>query len=186
MKIYFIERSAGKLQWLKRYFKDTDATFVCEDLEEFLAKSDVECVVSPANSFGLMDGGYDYYITRHFGERLQERVQAYILKNYYGEQPIGTSFLIKANDRGQTLIHTPTMQTPKPIKDPFVIYTCMRSTLICAKKHRVESILLPMFGGGCGETHPKIIAEMMRLAYDQIMNPPKKIDWDYAEQIQVD
>ena len=186
MKIYFLERNKGKLQWLKQYFKNTDVEFVCDDLENYLSKTEVQCIVSPANSFGLMDGGYDYYITHYFGEQLQERVQAYILRNYYGEQPIGTSFLVKANDKGQYLIHTPTMQTPKPIKDPFVIYTCMRSTLICAKKHKVKSIVIPFFGGGCGKVHPQIIAQMMYLGYEQIMNPPKKLGWDYAEQIKVD
>ena len=38
-----------------------------EDLEEF------DCMVSPANSFGLMDGGVDAAITKFFGEQLQER-----------------------------------------------------------------------------------------------------------------
>jgi hypothetical protein len=34
-----------------------------------------DCMVSPANSFGLMDGGIDAAIIQFFGEQLQERVQ---------------------------------------------------------------------------------------------------------------
>lgn len=34
---------------------------------DFMDTYDVECVVSPANSFGLMDGGYDLTITMWFG-----------------------------------------------------------------------------------------------------------------------
>jgi O-acetyl-ADP-ribose deacetylase (regulator of RNase III) len=184
MKIYFLDREMSKLSWMKRYFKDADVEFACDDLEDFLNKTQVECIVSPANAFGLMDGGYDYYITHYFGNQLQERVQNYIIKNFYGEQPLGTSFIISANDKGQKLIHTPTMQVPKEIKDPFIVYQCMRSTLICAKKNKVKSIVIPMFGGGIGGVHPQIIAEMMRKAYDQVQNKPKTIDWEYAFSVE--
>ena len=186
MKIYILDISNEKLQYFERYFKNTDVEFVCSELETFLFDTDVQCVVSPANAFGLMDGGYDYAITDYFGGQLQERVQEYILKNYGGEQPLGTSFLVKANRRGQCLIHTPTMQVPQRIKDPFIIYQCMRSTLLCAKQHKVKSIVIPLFGGGTGDVHPKVIAKMMYLGYKQIMNPPKSLDWDYAESIRVD
>ena len=60
----------------------------------------------------------------------------------------------------------------------------MRSTLMCAYQNNVQSILIPLFGGGCGEVHPQTIAKMMKLAYDQIHNPPKKLDWDYVESVE--
>ena len=49
---------------------------------------DVECVVSPANSYGFMDGGYDLAITNYFGEALMEKVQRLIIKNklYHGRK----------------------------------------------------------------------------------------------------
>ena len=186
MEIYFLDRSVEKLAWMKRYFNDTSVNFVCQDLEDFLRNNQVECVVSPANAFGIMDGGLDYYITKYFGEQLQERVQKYIIKNFYGEQPVGTSFIKQANDAGQKLNHTPSMQVPKEIKDPFVVYQCMRSTLICAKKNKVKSIVIPLFGGGVGGVHPQTIAEMMRKAFDQVENKPEKLDWSYAFSVEVD
>jgi len=64
--------------------------------------------------------------------------------------------------------------------DPCLIYHCMRSTLTCAYKNNVESIVIPFFGGGCGNLHPNIVAKMMWKAYVQIHNPPQKLDWDYA------
>ena len=45
-------------------------------------------MVSAANSFGLMDGGVDLAITNFFGVDLMDRVQAHILRDYLGEQPI--------------------------------------------------------------------------------------------------
>lgn len=52
---------------------------------EWLAEYD--CLVSPANSFGMMDGGMDAAIINFFGRGLEEKVQQRILDNYLGEQP---------------------------------------------------------------------------------------------------
>lgn len=109
-----------------------------------------------------------------------------IIDHYYGEQPVGTSFLIDAGKDGRKLIHTPTMRTPQVIREPLIVYQCMRTTLMCAMENNVESILIPLFGGGCGEVHPKLIAKMMWLAYDQLRSLPTKLDWDYAERQEID
>jgi hypothetical protein len=45
-----------------------------------------DCMVSPANSFGMMDGGIDAAIIRFFGDSLMKRVQQRILEDYLGEQ----------------------------------------------------------------------------------------------------
>ncbi|MEJ1715111.1 phage tail protein, partial [Escherichia coli] len=50
-----------------------------------------DCIVSPANSFGMMDGGIDKYIVEKFGSQLMIDVQNVIIKEYVGEQPVGTS-----------------------------------------------------------------------------------------------
>ena len=113
--------------------------------------------------------------------KLQERVQQYIIDNFYGEQPVGTSFIIETNKDNQYLIHTPTMRTPEEILDARIIYQCMRTTLIVAKQNNIKSILIPMFGASTGNVKPQVVAKMMYKAYEQINNPPKKIDWIYAE-----
>ena len=186
MKIYIIDHSKDKLKYAELYFYGCDnVECVCGSLDEFLTTHPVDCVVSPANSFGLMDGGYDLAITECFGEQLQNRVQQYIVDNFFGEQPVGTSFIIDSGRPGCSLIHTPSMRTPQIIKDPLVIYQCMRTTLMCAIQNNIESILIPLFGGGCGEVHPKLIAEMMWKAYAQINNPPKSLNWDYVEEHEI-
>src|SRR5215469_7672042 len=62
-----------------------------ESLEEF------DCIVSPANSFGLMDGGVDRAIISFFGIELMDRVQAMIVEDFFGEQPVGTSVLVETD-----------------------------------------------------------------------------------------
>ena len=107
---------------------------------------DVECIVSPANSYGLMDGGYDLAITEWFGEELMRKAQDYILKNYRGEQPLASSFIINTGVNGIKLIHTPSMRIPSVIMDPTIVYHCTRSALLTAMDNDVKSIVLPAFG----------------------------------------
>ena len=184
MEIYLIEKDYNKYKYLELYFNTYTKgkiKVVNTDLKTFLTNNKVQCVVSPANSFGLMDGGYDLELTNWYGSQLQERVQQYIIDNYYGEQPVGTSFIIETNKDNQYLIHTPTMRTPEEIVDARIIYQCMRTTLIVAKQNNIDSILIPMFGAHTGNVKPQIVAKMMLKAYQQINNPPSKIDWNYAE-----
>ena len=78
-------------EWEMAFEKRPGVSVVCGRFE---ALPEFDCMVSAANSFGLMDGGVDLAITRFFGVPLMERVQAHILQEYLGEQPIGTSFII--------------------------------------------------------------------------------------------
>lgn len=183
MKIYIIEKDFNKFKYLQLYFNDEDVILINESFEKFIKNTEVQCVVSPANSFGLMDGGYDLALSKWYGNQLQERVQKYILENYYGEQPVASSFIIDAGKDNQYLIHTPTMRTPGKIVDTRVIYQAMRTTLMVAKQNKIESILIPMFGGLTGCVKPQVVAEMMYLGYYQIMNPPKKLSWDMIKEL---
>ena len=185
-KICLLERDLQKYKFLELYFDSApEVEIICDDFQHFMKTHQVQCVVSPANAFGLMDGGYDLAITEWFGDQLQKRVQQYIIHHFYGEQPVGTSFLIDAGKDGQSLIHTPTMRTPQRILDPRVIYQCMRTTLMCAAEHSIESIVIPMFGGLTGGVRPQLVAGMMWRAYQQLKNPPERIDWSYVEEIEI-
>lgn len=183
MQIYIIEKDFNKFKYLQLYFKDENVILVNESFEEFIKNTKVQCVVSPANSFGIMDGGYDLALTKWYGNQLQERVQKYIIENYYGEQPVASSFIIDAGKDNQYLIHTPTMRTPEKIVDSRIIYQSMRTTLMVAMQNKMESILIPMFGGLTGCVRPQVVAEMMYLGYYQIMNPRKKICWETIKEL---
>lgn len=185
-KIYLLERDPRKCKFLELYFDSApEVEIVCDNFQHFMKTRQVQCAVSPANAFGLMDGGYDLAITEWFGDQLQKRVQQYIIDHFYGEQPVGTSFLIDAGREGQSLIHTPTMRTPQRILDARSIYQCMRTTLMCAAEHSIESIVLPMFGGSTGGVRPQLAADMMWRAYRQLKNPPERIDWNYVGEIEI-
>lgn len=131
------------------------------DFDSFMANYDVDCVVSPGNSHGVMAGGYDRAISEYFGWDLTKRVQAYIIEHFGGQQEVGTSFIIDTGMEGINLIHTPSMINPSRIKDPNVVYDCTKSTLEVARENNVKSIVIPAFGGACGGLRPDVIAEKM-------------------------
>ena len=183
MKIYLLDKNQGMVKAWKSYFCNCkDVEIVNMYLEDFLSIYDVECVVSPANSYGLMDGGYDLAISEYFGWGLSKKVQSKILNDYFGEQLVGTSIIVDIEGTDKKLIHTPSMRSPSRIKDPMVVYYCTRATLMCAIKNDINSIVIPAFGGNCGGLDFDVIAHLMKEAYEQVTNPPKEIDWEYADR----
>lgn len=123
MYIYLLDNNPDMVAEWKRAFKNvSDVKVVCDDFANFMDENNVECVVSPANSYGFMDGGYDLAITQYFGDELMEKVQRLILKKFYGEQPVGSSLICRIPLTDKYLIHTPTMRVPSVIKDPMVVY----------------------------------------------------------------
>ncbi len=197
MQIYLLDRNPEITNAWCEYFKYTGVNIITQDFGDFIKEhSDMEAIVSPANSFGLMDGGYDKAIIDYYGPELMEQVQSAIIEKWCGEQPVGTSISVPIRNRFYTkishgafeqfnpiLIHTPTMRTPEIIEDPRIIYQCMRTCLIEAINQKVESIVIPAFGGCTGNVSPQVIAKMMFLAFDQISHQPDKLTWGYAYQI---
>jgi O-acetyl-ADP-ribose deacetylase (regulator of RNase III) len=183
MEIYLLDINKDIVKcWENFFHNEPDVCVVYSDFAEFMRMTRVECVVSPANSFGFMDGGYDAAITKWFGDQLQRRVQQYIIDKLHGEQIVGTSFIIDSGNGNQYLIHTPSMRTPQRIRDPLVIYNCMRSCLITASENKIKSIVIPAFGGSTGGVSANIVAELMYKAYMQIKTPPSSISWDYVNK----
>lgn len=170
LKIYLLDINAKMCDaWQKDFGDCQNVEIVCEEFSEFMSLySDIDCVVSPANSFGIMNGGYDLALTRYFGYELQKAVQQYILKNYKGEQPVGTSIIVETGKDEIKLIHTPTMRVPSRIIDYAVIYRCMKSTLEVALQNGVKTIVIPAFGACTGGVPLDIVSKMMREAFDCI------------------
>lgn len=170
MKIYLLDNNFNMIREWEKYFKGVpNVEIVYDNFENFMLKYKVDCVVSPANSFGLMDGGYDLAISKWFGWGLMENVQKYIKDHYYGEQPVATSFIIDTPKTGVKLIHTPTMRDPDEIKELLIVYQCMRTTLIEAIKNDVQEMVIPAFGGGAGWVKHETIARLMYQGYKQVI-----------------
>ncbi len=171
IKIYIVDMDSFTCKVLEEEFCDVpNVKVVHADIRRFYSEhnEEIDCLVSPANAFGRMTGGYDAALSSILGWDFQKKVQAYIKEHFYGEQGVGTSFIIKTDFPNLSLIHTPTMQYPSVIKDDMIVYYCMRSTLICALENDVNCIVIPVFGGACGGVDPQISSKRLKQAYTQI------------------
>jgi O-acetyl-ADP-ribose deacetylase (regulator of RNase III) len=147
---------------------------------DFEQLSSYDCLVSPANSFGMMDGGMDAAITAFFGMQLMERVQQRILDDYLGEQSVGTSFIIATgHPQYPFLAHTPTMRVPMHIVGTDIPYIAMWAMLLAVRQYNqtavksIVKIACPGLGTGIGRISPIESARQMALAYDHFLYPPK-------------
>jgi O-acetyl-ADP-ribose deacetylase (regulator of RNase III) len=153
--------------------------------------SEFDCMVSAANSFGLMDGGVDLAIIRFFGAELERRVQQRILDEYLGEQPVGTSLIVETGHSQHPYIaHTPTMRVPLSIARTDHVYLAMWAMLLAVNKHNqsrsrpIRIVACPGLGTATGKVPVRRAAKQMALAYRHFLNPPTRIDWSLATQRQ--
>lgn len=79
----------------RHFYDDENVEIISKPFETI---PDFDCMVSAANSFGLMDGGVDAAITAFYGKQLMSRVQQHIVNEYLGEQPVGSAFIIGSGD----------------------------------------------------------------------------------------
>ncbi|MDZ8134351.1 MAG: macro domain-containing protein [Nostoc sp. DedQUE04] len=153
---------------------------------------DFDCMVSPANSFGMMDGGIDAAIIRFFGPSLMARVQQRILEDYLGEQPVGTSMIVETgHHKHPFLAHTPTMRVPMIIAGTDIPYIAMWAMLLAVRHHnqharqKINTIACPGLGTGIGRVPYTEAARQMALAYDHFLYPPKYLNCIVAAERQL-
>ncbi len=170
-----------------------------EDVEEY------DCLVSPANSFGLMDGGMDAAIIKYFGPSLAKNVRIRIAYEFCNEQPVGTSVIVPTgNEKHPWLAHTPTMRVPQNIQGTDNVYNAMRAMLIAvqkgttlwdikeeppyqmyARRHVISSVLCPGLGTCTGQMTEAEAAWQMYCAWRNTMYP-YKVTWEKAYGIDRD
>lgn len=115
LKIYIVTTDDEAIEALNEEFEGIkNVKIVQEDIIDFYdnKSNEIDCLVSPANSYGYMTGGYDAALSEILGWEFQFKVQEYIKRHYFGEQPVASSFIINTDIPGLKLIHTPTMQYP--------------------------------------------------------------------------
>lgn len=125
LKLTFCDPVAAVAEAIAEAFPGVEGVDAVPSRFEPLADSAAyDALVSPANSYGLMDGGVDAAITAYFGEQLQRRVQESIISDWGGEQPVGSCMTITIPERviclcGHTRIrHAHSHAIPDPVTGP--------------------------------------------------------------------
>src|SRR5438552_4265166 len=147
-----------------------------EDLEPH------DCFVTAGNSFGLMTAGIDAAVVRFFGESLMQRVQHRIMDEFFGEQPVGTAFVLPTGDPALPfLCHAPTMRVPGSIDGTDKVYAATWAALLAVVAHnrasaeRIEVVALPAMGTGFGGVPFGEAARQMAAAYRHLLQPPHRL-----------
>lgn len=165
---------------------DVTAAFSQSGFKTFTGEvSDVDAtaVVSPANSFGFMDGGIDYAYSQLFGWGVQERLMAELQRRPFGELLVGEALAIETNHRIPWVISAPTMRVPKRIVDPADVMLATRAAVKLAFDMGMETIAIPGMGTGCGGLHPTIAAKAMLAGVASALNPVHRpTTWREAQQ----
>lgn len=147
-------------------------TEFCEDLPNVeihygsILDLSVDAVVSPANSFGFMDGGIDHLYSHHFGWQVQENLQKIIREKHHGELLVGQAEIVETNNLEiPFVISAPTMRVPMILRDTVNPYLAARAVFLLIEhgkffdgnykgesiKDYVQSVAFPGLGTGVGQ-----------------------------------
>jgi O-acetyl-ADP-ribose deacetylase (regulator of RNase III) len=169
IKLVYIEEELGNA-WINDFAGCTNVTILNGNLLE----TECDAIVSPANSFGFMDGGLDLHISEKFGWHLQDELQAKIASLDEKELLIGKSItLATGNEKIPYLISAPTMRVPMSfnIATSVNAYLAMKAILIaCKNNETIKTVAIPGLATGCGRMPFHIASNQMFLAYDEIIN----------------
>lgn len=172
MNLHLRDKNPAVVTALRDLFYDAPNVTVSEgDILEL----DGDAIVSPANSFGWMDGGIDLAYREHFGERLERAVQRQIESHRGGELAVGDALLVHAGtDRIRSVIVAPTMRIPEPVPNSVNAYLAMRAALLAfraleAQMRRPCLLLCPGLCTLTGLMPPARAAAQMRHAWDVVV-----------------
>lgn len=158
--------------WQKQFVNCADVQVLSGDILQYQA----DAIVSPANSFGFMDGGIDLLYSQFFGWDLEARLKKLIAEKCYGELPVGQAVIVPTEHKTiPYLISAPTMRVPSDIAGTINVYLAFRAVLVAVLEHNstskqaIKSILAPGLGTGIGNVPPEQAAHQMRHAYEAIL-----------------
>lgn len=176
MKLHFVDLNPEVSSALTDAFHDhSEVEVICGDILHHA----VHCLVSPANSFGYMDGGIDAAYTGFFGQQIQERVQDAIRRRPEQMLPVGTALAVTTgHDRIPFMIVAPTMTMPEDIPASHAgraLRAALR--LIQSEPRLAGDVYCPGLGTLVGRVLPTDAAASMLAAYEQwlqsLSSPPK-------------
>ncbi len=189
MNINLIGIDTKLIEAWKKVFKNVENVTIINDS---IFNYPCSAIVSPANSFGYMNGGLDFSISKNLGWHIEKRLQLKIRNKFYGELLIGQATIVETDHVDfPYLISAPTMRTPMTIMRTPNIYLAMKAILILVKygkftngtfiRDKVKSIAIPGLGTGIGQVPPIICARQMRIAWEDVINEKYKTKKGWEE-----
>lgn len=142
----------------------------------------VDALVSPANSFGFMDGGLDYLISENMGWDIEKNLQQKINDEYNGELLVGQACVIPTTHTIPFVISAPTMRVPMFIDRKSInVYLASKAIFNCVNnwnatnEQQINTVAIPGLGTGTGRVPYDICAKQMLKAYLDVKYPVRTI-----------
>jgi O-acetyl-ADP-ribose deacetylase (regulator of RNase III) len=155
--------------WRQSFVSSEDVEVIEGDITQIKC----DAIISPANSFGFMDGGVDYALSVRFGWDLEKKLQQMIRELPEGELLVGQALIMETNDAEiPFLISAPTMRIPTNfnIDTSVNAYLAMKAILIKAlNDERISSVAIPGLCTGVGGMKAETSAKQMLQAYREIV-----------------
>jgi len=168
MHLHFVDTSGDLIEELRRAFAGaSDVTCTTGDILAVARHA----LVSPANSYGFMDGGIDAAYSAFFGAQLQVAVQQAINRRPEGHLPVGASLAVRTGHaRIPYLIVAPTMQFPEEVPSQNC-YRAMRAILrlVKAEPELGREVFCPGLATGTGRVPAGEAAAEMFRAYADVV-----------------
>jgi O-acetyl-ADP-ribose deacetylase (regulator of RNase III) len=162
--IHFVDTAGDVVHELRRVFGGVDEVVCTEGDILAIARN---ALVSPANSYGFMDGGIDAAYSAFFGPQVQTAVQDAINRRPEGYLPVGASLAVRTgHTRVPFLIVAPTMHTPEEVPSANS-YRALRAVLrlVEAQPEIGSDVFCPGLATGTGRVPPAEAAQQMFQAY---------------------
>ena len=181
-RIVLVDREPRLVAAWKEAFRDVEQVEVVRG--DFFSR-EAEAMVSPANSFGIMDGGLDLAIRDTLGAVVERRVRARIEERHHGELPVGVAEVVATDDaRWPLLVCAPTMRVPELVGQTLNAYLAFRAALLAlvqlgiGRGEPVRSVVCPGLCTGVGAMSPRRCAGQMRGAFRQVSGPTATPSFD--------
>lgn len=192
-----VEREASKTPPVERYRLSLKMRFNIHrgdlfDIDPFYGsfrppQSQI-ALVSPANSFGFMDGGIDQIYTDVLGDDAVDRVRAKIINEYEGELLVGQATVVETGLESTYpyIIAAPTMRVPMVLpEDSVAPYLATRAAIRAAREYNkthvvrcpmgtgrrfpaITHVVVPGMGTGCGLFPSGLAARQMVAAVNEV------------------
>lgn len=177
--IYLVDRKLSMVNAWKEFCSNIDEVTIIHG--SILDNPKWDAFVSPANSFGFMNGGVDLAYSEHYGWDIQRRLQEVIARDYFGELPVGNCvWLHTHNNEVPFMFSAPTMRTPTILSsDTLNPYLATRAVLLCHQQMLkidgidVKGIAFPGMGTGVGKVNERLCAFQMKTAIERVRNGVK-------------
>lgn len=148
------------------------------DFNTLIPGKDYDCVITPGNSFGIMDGGFDKVIANKFPDS-QDAVQLAIERFWGKEMPVGQAITVSLGGNLQ-LCYAPTMRFPGPTKEKDIAYRVAHAAFCqivyfnkMTPDRKISEVAMPLFCTATGGMPAEV-------SYDQIVYAYQRVIGDYT------